>query len=271
VTLRARPGGGPLLGLVIAAAGCNAIFGLAPTTLGTDGAAGSDAAPGGFDAPYSAGCQGREGPEPVNIDGMFCIDSTQVTNAQYTKFASSVTPATATQAVGCDGNDTFAPAGGLLNDDYPVVTVDYCDAWAYCHWAGKRLCAQVDPQATGYDPLSASEMYFVCTGAGKDMNLAYAYGDTYDPDKCGDTESQAAPVKSHPDCHSAVYPQVFDLSANVGYWENMCSPGVCRDTTPEGGGSASDSHRCDNSNGDPITLQHPYIGIRCCSDVIHPG
>jgi hypothetical protein len=264
--------GWALLGLGIAAAGCNAIFGLAPSTLATDGAAGSDSARGGFDAPYSAGCQGWAGPEPVNIDGMFCIDSTQVTNAQYAAFASSVTPATAVQAVGCgDLNDSFMPSGGLFMDDLPVVTVDYCDAWAYCRWAGKRLCAQVDPQATGYDPLTNSEMYYVCAGAGKGMNLAYAYGDTYDSNRCDDMNPQLTPVRSHSDCHSLVYPQVFDLSANVGFWENMCSPGVCRDTTPDGGQAATDSHRCDNSNGDPITLQHPDIGIRCCSDVIHPG
>jgi hypothetical protein len=270
VTSRGPASGLRLLGLAIAAAGCNAIFGLAPSTLATDGAAGSDGARVQFDAAYSAGCQGWAGPEPVNIDGLFCIDSTQVTNAQYSVFAMSVTPATTAQAVGCDGNDSFMPDGGLSMDTYPVVSVDYCDAWAYCQWAGKRLCAQVD-RTTGYDPVTNSEMYYVCAGTGHDMNLAYAYGDTYQPDWCDDTNARFDSVKSNSMCHSLVYPDVYDLSANIGFWENMCSPSVCRDTTPEGGQGQMANHRCDNTNGDPTTLQHPDIGIRCCSDIIHPG
>jgi hypothetical protein len=90
--------------------------------------------------------------------GAFCIDSTEVTNAQYKPFVDDPSVNLLQQPDECKGvNDSFIPStsdGGGLNvttrADHPVVNVDWCDASAYCRWAGKRLCG-----AIGGGPLQA--------------------------------------------------------------------------------------------------------------------
>src|SRR5262249_39830790 len=80
---------------------------------------------------------------PPPSGGRFCIDATEVTNAQYAAFLAT-NPQTSLQPARCTSwNGTYAGAyvGPLTGrDDYPVVGVTWCDAFAYCKWAGKRLC-----------------------------------------------------------------------------------------------------------------------------------
>lgn len=102
---------------------------------------GSDAATDGptSDAPSNA-CPGSGGPTPVRI-GASCIDSTEVTNAQYAAFLAAVgnTPA---QSAPCTGNTSFVPAAGwpAASGTASVVEIDWCDAFAFCAWAQKKLC-----------------------------------------------------------------------------------------------------------------------------------
>ena len=159
------------------ALGCNAIFGLDRTTLAPDAGAGGGG--GGSDAQPLGTCSGQAGPESVNIDNVFCIDSTQVTNAQYAEFYFAVTPQTTQQGPGCDWNTSFNPATNLPSagsmDDYPVTSVDFCDAWAYCAWAGKRLCAEYNRPSMALDDPTTGEVYHACAGGSR--LLPYAYGD----------------------------------------------------------------------------------------------
>jgi formylglycine-generating enzyme required for sulfatase activity len=257
-----------LVVLLASALGCNAILGLEPTTLASDGGRGGD----GSGAQSPGTCSGWAGPESVNIENIFCIDSTQVTNVQYAQFVHAVTPQMTQQAPGCEWNDTFNPATGLplpgTMDDYPVGSVDFCDAWAYCAWAGKRMCAEFTRQSMGLDDPTTGEVYHACAGGSR--LLPYAYGNVYDPNACPTPAGAAVPVKSRPGCASIVYPNLYDLCDDIGFWENMCSGLACRDTNPIGGIPAAQSHRCDDSNSDSQMFQYPAIGIRCCSDVIPP-
>ena len=89
----------------------------------------------------------RVGPEMVRIDagaGSYCIDTTEVTVANYNAFIQ------ATGGMSIDAPDvcnTAAP--GPLADhapsdqNLPVGDVGPCSAWSYCSWAGKRLCGMI--------------------------------------------------------------------------------------------------------------------------------
>jgi formylglycine-generating enzyme required for sulfatase activity len=326
-----------LLAALLAAAGCNRIFGLdvphytpppdGSTDVPADSAGGSpdtgpdvpaDAGTGGVDAfdagsgkdaaegttapdasgaadagtivhggpPLTTGCQGTAGPAPVNIEGLFCIDSTEVTNAQYAEFWGKVTPNDIAQPAYCQWNTSFKPANGTWpypdgNDDYPVVEIDFCDGWSYCHWAGKRLCGRIGHTTATYsEGLLDGEMYYACSG-GAQGPYVYSYGDTYDYKKCDTTDPDGGasgpilqPVKNNPACVSNVYPGLYNLSGSVEVWMDMCdrssSPAdgtldTCRLSAPN-----YTDYRCDTDNY--LVRNHPseMAGLRCCSDVTPP-
>jgi len=71
----------------------------------------------------------------------YCIDSTEVTQGQYQTWLDTK-PSTSGQISACSGNTSFAPSKNWTpasSPNYPVVGVDWCDAYAYCFGVGKRL------------------------------------------------------------------------------------------------------------------------------------
>jgi formylglycine-generating enzyme required for sulfatase activity len=236
---------------------------------GTGGTGGDGGPPpGGWDAPMSAGCSGSTGPAPVNIDGLFCIDSTLVTYGQYAAFLAAVAVNPPTQLPDCLNNQNFNPTSGLPASgeatDYPVTTVDFCDARAYCAWAGKRLCQGL-PGNFGLGVPKAGEAYYACSGG--TMNLTYAYGVAYSQSACDTPNGPPTRVGALPACTSAAYPGLTDLSGNVGFWEEMCDQEFCRNNAPPGPNDST-SYRCDVENHDNRPVEVANLGIRCCSDVV---
>ena len=144
--------------------------------------------------------------------GSFCADSTEVTRWQYAAFLTARYPLSE-QPLHCAWNDSYVPWywQEQTRDDLPAVSMDWCDARAYCAWAGKRLCGRVGGGTVslqqGLDPLR-DEWSYACSGGGKH---AFPYGDTYVPTACvtngydgtpGDQEATDffRPVKSAPGC-----------------------------------------------------------------------
>jgi sulfatase modifying factor 1 len=175
------------------------------------------------------GCPKLAGPLMVQVDSTFCIDSTEVTRADYQTWLDAQ-PLTADQPSYCAWNTSFAPScasGSPVPDgsaDSPVVCVDWCDAYAYCRGAGKRLCGNRGGGPVAYDSYDdpeESEWDYACTSGGKNQ---YAYGPGFDASACQIDHNPVA-VGSHPSCQSDVtdFRGIFDLSGNVAEWEDSCN------------------------------------------------
>ena len=120
---------------------------------GSDGGFGSDAHRltyvNAADADAGPICPGTGGPTGVRV-GSYCIDSTEVTNDQYLAYLKERKGDTSGQPPQCGWNTgTYAlqpldpwpvPVG---QEQFAVVGVDWCDAFAFCAYYGKRLCGRI--------------------------------------------------------------------------------------------------------------------------------
>ena len=240
------------------------------------------------------------GPELVRVGWSggvaFCIDSTEVTNAQYQKFltaAAAPAPGTLclwntslvpnTTAPGCQA--TFDP---VARANHPVVCVDWCDAEAYCHWAGKHLCRagslNGDDPGVVTNPVASdgSEWVIACTN---DHATTYPYGNEPVAGKCVDKKflaemSGVQPVKSALECVGGVA-GVYDMAGNASEWQNDCveakSSTDGKDDTCDAYGGAQSSDYADTACLAAATATDTAAhftrsqvasdnGFRCCAD-----
>jgi sulfatase modifying factor 1 len=251
-----------LLALVLAASHCD----LAVSLSGLEG-----------------GCPPTRGPGQVKITSggsPFCIDTTEVTNAQYRQFAQSgFTLSGGAIPDGCQGLTgsalSMSPASGT--DDFPVVNVNWCQAYEFCAWAGKRLCGQIGGGALDSmldTNAKQSQWLNACSDGGR---LTYPYGNTFSAMACGgmaDDTTMPAIVASQPGCVGSVG-GLYDMSGNVWEWTDACG------NAPAGGTAAMAF--CDAMGGafDSMTSELECvgernwtrnagagnIGFRCCLDL----
>jgi formylglycine-generating enzyme len=229
-----------------------------------------------LDAPKEAACPSTRGPAMVPA-GAFCIDSTEVTTGQYAEFLDAGYNPDA-QPSYCSwntGKNDYVPSGQWPSTEpqLPVTSVDWCDAYAFCAWAGKRLCGQlgggaVDPDHAG--DASADQWLFACS---KDGTLAFPYGNSYVPELCNDDNANCGnqvvdPVKSFAGCVGG-YLGLYDMSGNVREWEDSCDNDNGRnDNCNERGGSVNndgDQVSCGNVQTDNRDNTSSHVGFRCCS------
>jgi formylglycine-generating enzyme required for sulfatase activity len=227
----------------------------------------------------------------------FCIDSTEVTNAQYQKFLAATPPAPSprcqwntslapsTTAPGCQA--TFDPVGRA---DYPVVCVDWCDAEAYCRWAGKHLCRAgsldgADPGPVTH-PLAAdgSEWIIACSN---DHATTYPYANEPEAGRCVDkkylgTAPGLQPAKAASMCVGGIA-GLYDMAGNASEWQNNC---VEAKTSVDGKDDACDTYggaqsseyvdtSCTAATAATDTAAHftrgqvaADNGFRCCADAM---
>ena len=252
----------------------------------------ADAAPvegGGFDA--SKPCPGDAGPIMVRVgtaSNNFCIDSTEITVKQYADFTTAKGADVSGQPAKCAWNTTYAAALGGA-DDIPIAGVDWCDARAYCEWAGKRLCGKhANGAFTGpvgvadLGEFTTHEWMLACSDLGQ---LRYPYGGVQQPTTCNTGENDAGrtlPVGSKKGCQGG-FPGVYDMVGNLWEWfDGPCvPPDGGADAGPLDAGPAKDE--CFVKGGAYLNVganldcrvdgrgasrdrRGQEIGLRCCSD-----
>ena len=234
------------------------------------------------------GCPPMRGASQVKVtsgSAPFCVNTTEATNAQYAAFvASGFTIAEAAPPGVCTtvppsttpGGTWPAPSG---EENFPVINVNWCQAYAYCQWAGKRLCGQI-----GGGPLASvnfsypqySQWLNACTLGGA---RTYPYGNAFENVCSGNVNggpTQLEIVASHPGCVGA-FPGVFDMSGSVWEWTDTCDSPIPPNTDPAGAfcytmGGAFDSLtpaqlECVSERNWTRSASAGNIGIRCCLDL----
>ncbi len=258
------------------------------SVVGDAGGEASAAVDAGVDGPPTiepdAGpCPGKAGPVgvriPVRAGKSFCVDPTEVTNAEYQAFVeAAVLPDGGTTAAGagvCSWNADVRPAAGYPpaagREKYPVTYVDWCDARAYCAWAGKRLCGAVGGGALAFPfpPGRPNDQWLLaCAGANA---TKYPYGNAYVAKTCNGLENGAGvTLQSLATCVGG-YSGVRDMSGNVWEWVDACDGAVgASDLCFKAGGSFNSPEPelvCDFPSGAERRDTHlPNVGFRCCSE-----
>jgi formylglycine-generating enzyme required for sulfatase activity len=179
--------------------------------------------------------------------GPFCIDATEVTQQEYAAFVADKGGDVGDQPPACSWNHDFAPRPDVANGpSLPAVGIDWCDAVAYCAWAGKRLCGKIgggsvpDTTAARDDP-AVDEWFYACSEGGQ---RAYPYGASYDAEACvGEGAPGAEPAGTRARCQGG-FGGIFDMSGNVWEWEDSCD----------------ESGNCANRGG---ALQHSGTALSC--------
>lgn len=208
----------------------------------------------------------------------FYIDAREVTYGEFSDFKDKVL---------ANGDDAgFPPVcafkAGVLGPgncthatrDIPVRCVDWCDAYAYCAAAGKRLCGRIGGTGSvgaGNDDLDPflGEWVRACAG-GTSTTDRWPYGITADASTCN-TEEQAGAEPSdaggYPGCVGGV-PGLFDMSGNVAEIDDSCSGDAGHDDQCRvHGGSFYDGVYSCKCNSAPVRArgdQADNHGFRCC-------
>lgn len=226
----------------------------------------------------ASACPGGKGTEMISVEG-FCIDKTEVTQSEYAEYLATE-PSAGAQPAECAWNERFEPqeleTEALLppfepqQADLPVGSVDFCDARAYCEWAGKRLCGKRGGGTLAWEDATddaESEWFQVCSRGGA---LAYPYGQEFDLSACA-VRREYYPVGTDRRCEGGVS-GVFDLVGNVWEWEDACaedgSPPQEMLCSRRGGavGVIPETWTCAERGVAPRRTRQRDIGIRCCSD-----
>lgn len=198
-------------------------------------------------------CPSGRGPKMVLVQaecGSYCIDITEVTQAQYGEFVAEASE-TNGQPQECGGNVDFSPICTDGSDapggpSLPAVCVDWCDAAAFCTWAGKQLCPG------GTDALSSWEA--ACTASGSPPEAAH----------CNLQSGVLASVGEYTECRSKRPPfdEILDLLGNAEEWTADCSDGTC---FALGGAAWSNNAFCTGGTGYSRLRADAFLGFRCCA------
>ena len=226
--------------------------------------------------PITVCCTGDEDPCPPDMieipspgGGTYCVDATEVTNSRYALFLEAAPPA-AGQPPECAWNQTYVPASGWPGvPDNPVTHVDWCDAHAYCAWAGRQLCGAMGGGAAPFDALddpTASQWYAACSRGGQQ---SYPYGSQHKSGMCNDgdlPDFSLEPVGFRACCEGG-YWGLHDMIGNVAEWEDSCDEALgasdqcrTRGLAPYGSGAS-----CEQDETGRRDRADDQIGIRCCS------
>ncbi len=271
-----------LVAFVLGASGCGTLFDVAALHSGggeeaspdadADARIDASADPNAADASAeeedsSAPCVSETGPLMKRIGG-YCIDTTEVTNAQYMEFLVATDGGAAGPAApGCEQAVDRTPTERWPPrsfDIYPVMGTSWCDAHAYCAFAGKRLCGSRSGgtlSASDTSNAAVSEWYRACT---KNGTRTYPYGDELIPEECATSDL----VRFVGQACEGGYAGIFDMVGNAEEWIDSCAAaGGSKDTCmTQGGGTPDPRGDCKTVHAYLRAGKYPTVGIRCCAN-----
>lgn len=267
--------------------GASSVGGSSASSTSSTGGGGNGGGGGDAGGPLSPGI------EIVSIGPLalhFRIDATEVTVAQYAAFMKAFDaepPANHKQHSVCGWNQSVHPntptptdAGptmaapecitfdlaveAVTKPNMPVRCIDWCDAAAYCLWAGGYMCRSNEGDAA--HPIEWK------TACGGSAGLKYPYGPAYQAGHCNDAfaSTKPVPVATNAGCEGG-YSGVFDMSGNVSEWLDCgCEFEGTDPTTTKvyiGGGAyhaTGDDLDCTPNNTTPMGGFRKDVGVRCC-------
>lgn len=227
-------------------------------------------------------CPSGRGPAMVRVTdtfGSFCIDATEVTNTQFNAFLADSTRPQAPSA--CAYRTSYGGAA-RPGDALPVTNVDWCEAWMFCAWSGKRLCGSRNgARINDFDVANDSKVSEWFAACSRSSSVRYPYGDTADVQRCNGCDragkcdaggADLVATASLP-CEGG-YPGLFDMAGNVAEWEDNCAGGSNarqHDCPPRGGDRtlSSGNLRCELSEVPDYGQREDrstFTGIRCCAN-----
>jgi formylglycine-generating enzyme len=202
-------------------------------------------------------------------DRCYWIDVTEVTEGQYAAYLAA-NPAPVNDALcsappdpesQCEGR---APAD--TRSELPMTCVDWCDADAFCKWAGKTLCRD-DFIAIWPEVLNESDFLFACTEGG---SKRAPHGPSCGEQAC--TVGGEGPIKAGQTSNCSVPategPAIHDLLGNVEEWTDSCHSNVPRANCTVRGGSFArfDALRCCDQKTELFRRRRlATLGFRCCA------
>jgi hypothetical protein len=162
---------------------------------------------------------------PTTTSGSYCVDAYEVTVGAYNSFLMS-NPSMSLLPASCAGTTTFEPSIplDLSKPTYPVTSIDWCGAFAYCAELGRHLCGRIGRStslgASDETDATKSEWYNACSHGG---TLAYPYGNNYVQGACIDRGGNNSPraVGSAAACVGG-FAGLHDMSGNAQEWEDNC-------------------------------------------------
>ena len=246
---------------------------------------------------------------PLPDNDRYCIDERQATYGEYRQFIKKMGKKFDGQPSECSWNRDYGPSEYYLSTtgvmskrepslaeadpDHAVNHLDFCDAWAFCSWAGKRLCGERgdDPRRIRmfdrdpndhlglrtYDWVmpGLNEWLYVCTQGG---TSSYPYGEDWKDGVCLDHWKLRAEGPSAlrvrdtagNECRGThpPYDRVFNMIGGVRQWTNICSStdGRCQ----QWGAIDRDwATHCDSAFV-MYNMRSATGGVRCCADAV-PG
>lgn len=208
----------------------------------------------------------------------YCIDETEVTNAQINVFlAASDKPTAPVIPAYCVGKLSLSAP---YSTSHPAVWVRWCHAYAYCKWAGKRLCGKHGGGTYAWADSEASynsQWSYACRGGIPGTQYPYGGGSAYTKDVCVGGEptfTAVVPVDDplYSGCHGAgEFATLMHMAGNAREWEDSCdNTGPIDEFTScrTRGGAWSSPYNEVNCGSAlrNITNADSTVGFRCCYD-----